>query len=75
MKYIQTNPDIMGGQLVMAGTRFPIATLLFELSYGMTIDEFCDDYSYPRELVENVLRELSQHMLDISGLCRSIGSL
>ena len=59
MKYINVDPLIMGGQAVMSGTRFPISQLIATLAEGTTIDEFVDDYEYPKELVVRALHELA----------------
>ena len=41
---IATDPDILGGQPVFAGTRVPIETLFDHLEAGVSLDEFLDDF-------------------------------
>ena len=41
---IVTDPDILGGQPVFAGTRVPIETLFDHLEAGISLDEFLDDF-------------------------------
>ncbi|MDQ2768951.1 MAG: DUF433 domain-containing protein [Bacteroidota bacterium] len=41
---ITTDPDILGGQPVFAGTRVPIETLFDHLEAGVSLDEFLDDF-------------------------------
>jgi uncharacterized protein (DUF433 family) len=41
---ISTNPDIMGGAAVFAGTRVPVQTLLDYLEAGETIDDFLSGF-------------------------------
>ena len=41
---ITTDPDILGGQPVFAGTRVPIETLFDHLEAGVSMDEFLDDF-------------------------------
>lgn len=39
MKYLSTNSDIMGGELVVKGTRTPIVVLLNYLKEGYSLTE------------------------------------
>ena len=41
---ITTDPDILGGQPVFAGTRIPIETLFDHLEAGVPLDEFLADF-------------------------------
>ncbi len=41
---IQSDPEIMGGTPVFAGTRVPVKTLLDYLEAGDPLDEFLDDF-------------------------------
>ncbi|QKG56285.1 DUF433 domain-containing protein [Hymenobacter sp. BRD128] len=41
---ITTDPDILGGQPVFAGTRVPVETLFDHLEAGIPLDEFLDDF-------------------------------
>ncbi|MBF9224309.1 DUF433 domain-containing protein [Hymenobacter ruricola] len=41
---ISTDPDILDGQPVFAGTRVPIETLFDHLEAGVSLDEFLDDF-------------------------------
>ena len=41
---ITTDPDILGGQPVFAGTRVPIETLFDHLEAGVPLDEFLTDF-------------------------------
>lgn len=41
---ITTDPDIMGGQPVFAGTRVPIETLFDHLEAGVPLNEFLEDF-------------------------------
>ncbi|GAB2703844.1 hypothetical protein GCM10011495_22510 [Hymenobacter frigidus] len=41
---ITTDPDILGGQPVFAGTRVPIETLFDHLEAGVSLDEFLADF-------------------------------
>lgn len=46
MKYITSNPEIMTGKLVIAGTRVPIARILFLLKEGYTIEAIHEEYPH-----------------------------
>ena len=41
-KYITSNPDIMGGAPVIAGTRVPIARILYLIKDGLTLEQIQD---------------------------------
>jgi uncharacterized protein (DUF433 family) len=41
---ISSDPDVMGGALVFAGTRVPVATLFDYLEAGKSIDDFLDGF-------------------------------
>ena len=40
----QSNPKIMGGEVVFKGTRVPMQNLIDYLEGGYSIDEFLDDF-------------------------------
>lgn len=44
--YIASDPSIMRGALVIAGTRVPIERILFMLSEGYNIDQIHDHYPW-----------------------------
>lgn len=46
LKFISSNPEIMGGMPVIKGTRIPISRILFLLKDGYTIDSILDDFPY-----------------------------
>jgi uncharacterized protein (DUF433 family) len=43
-KLVVSDPDILSGQTVFAGTRVPIETLFDHLEAGVSLDEFLDDF-------------------------------
>lgn len=45
-KYITQTPGIMGGTPVIAGTRVPMARILFLLKEGYTVDLISDEYPH-----------------------------
>jgi uncharacterized protein (DUF433 family) len=60
---IHSDPDILGGTPVFAGTRVPIRTLLDYLEAGERLDEFLDHFpSVTREQAIAAL-ELAKEML------------
>jgi uncharacterized protein (DUF433 family) len=55
---IVSNPEILSGTPVFAGTRVPVKNLTDYLEHGHSIDEFLDDFpSVTRELVIQFLKE------------------
>jgi uncharacterized protein (DUF433 family) len=57
---IHTDPDILGGTPVFAGTRVPIRTLLDYLEAGDPLDEFLDHFP-------TVTREQAVGVLELAG--------
>ena len=52
-----SNPAILGGRPVFAGTRVPVATLFEYLADGLSLDYFLESFpTVPRELAVAVLR-------------------
>ena len=43
-KLVVSDPDILSGQAVFAGTRVPVETLFDHLEAGVPLDEFLDDF-------------------------------
>ncbi len=56
---ITTDPDILSGQPVFAGTRVPVETLFDHLEAGVPLDEFLDDFP-------TVSREQAIALLDVA---------
>ncbi len=52
-KFIESNPSIMMGKPVIAGTRIPVELILEKFAAGETIEELLE--SYPRLTRESVL--------------------
>jgi uncharacterized protein (DUF433 family) len=46
MKYITSNPNIMGGAPVITGTRIPIEVILYRLKEGNSLDMIQKMYSW-----------------------------
>ena len=43
-KYIITDPNILGGKPVIAGTRIPVDQILLLLKNGFTVEAINDEY-------------------------------
>ena len=55
---IVSNPEVMGGTPVLAGTRVPFQTLLDYVESGAPLEEFLDDFpSVSRELAVAALQQ------------------
>ena len=64
---IVSDPEILGGTPVFAGTRVPIDTLLAHLKAGDTIDTFLEDFpSVSRAQVEDLL-DLTAELITENG--------
>jgi uncharacterized protein (DUF433 family) len=60
---IHTDPDILGGTPVFAGTRVPIKTLLDYLEAGDPLDEFRDHFPSVTRAHAVAVLELAKEML------------
>jgi uncharacterized protein (DUF433 family) len=59
--FITTNPNILGGVPVFAGTRVPIRILFEYIETGETLVAFLDDFpSVTREKAEGVMLEAKE---------------
>ena len=58
-RFIVSDPDILGGTLVVVGTRVPVARLLFLLKDGYTVDGIQEDYPHvDKTKIEGAIDEL-----------------
>ena len=56
-RWIVADPDLLGGQPVIRGTRLSVSFLLRCLAEGMTLDEIHETYgAFPDEAVPEILR-------------------
>ena len=59
-----SDPDILGGTPVFAGTRVPVKSLFDHLEGGQSIDDFLEGFpSVRRDQVIALLEESKQHIL------------
>jgi uncharacterized protein (DUF433 family) len=64
---ISTDPDIMSGVPVFAGTRVPVSALLENLEAGVSLDEFLENFpTVSREQTVSVLAFLRSELNDLS---------
>jgi uncharacterized protein (DUF433 family) len=62
---ITSDPDILSGQTVFAGTRVPVETLFDHLEAGIPLDEFLDDFpTVSREQAVALLEVASKLITD-----------
>jgi uncharacterized protein (DUF433 family) len=58
---IHSDPEILGGTPVFAGTRVPVQALIDYLKAGRSLDEFLDDFpSVTRDQAVTILEEAKQ---------------
>ena len=61
--WIVVDPDLLGGQPAIRGTRLSVAHVLACLAEEMTAEEIANDYpGFPTESVPEVLRFAAQHL-------------
>lgn len=61
--YITTDPDIMSGQPCIAGTRIPIARVLFLIKQGYSLKEVHIEYPHVTlKVLEEVFAELAEQV-------------
>ena len=59
---VHSDPDILGGKPVFAGTRVPFQTLVDYIAAGHTLDQFLDHFpTVSRELAVRALEEARDH--------------
>ncbi len=64
-RIVTSDPDILGGTPVFAGTRVPVQTLLDYLESGESIDNFLEGFpSVKREQVIAYLEEAKPRLTD-----------
>ncbi len=69
---VTSDPDILGGTPVFAGTRVPVAVLFENLAGGLTLDEILDSWpSVKREQAIEVLRQAHLLIEDKATECAS----
>lgn len=60
---IQTDPDVLGGVPIFAGTRVPLRALIDYLEAGDSLNEFLDDFpSVTREQAVTALEQAAELM-------------
>ncbi len=68
---IRSNPEILGGTPVFAGTRVPFQTLLDYLEAGQSLAEFLDDFpTVGREQAVAALEQAKEALLADARLTR-----
>lgn len=64
---IDTDPEVMSGVPVFAGTRVPVSALLENLEVGVSLDEFLENFpTVSREQAVSVLAFLRSEINDLS---------
>jgi uncharacterized protein (DUF433 family) len=62
-RWIVTDPELLGGKLVVRGTRLSVSFLLACLADGMTPDEIRATYgSFPEEAISEILRLAAERL-------------
>jgi uncharacterized protein (DUF433 family) len=62
-RWIVTDPDLLGGKLVVRGTRLSVSFLLACLSEGMTPEEIRSTYgAFPQEALSEILRLAAEQL-------------
>lgn len=60
---VSSNPDILGGTPVLAGTRVPIANLIDYLAAGDSLEQFLDDFPSVKRAQAVAALELAKALL------------
>jgi uncharacterized protein (DUF433 family) len=66
-RVVSRDPDVLGGELVFAGTRVPVQTLIDTLKAGETLDRFLDgfptvDREQAEAYLEMTLKDAESHV-------------
>ena len=66
---ITSDPEVLSGATVFRGTRVPVAALLDNLSAGLTLDEFLDNFpTVTREQALQVLEFSKDTLMRLGGV-------
>lgn len=58
--YITSNPKVLGGTLVIAGTRVPVDIILYRLKEGYTLSDIHNMYRHvPIDTLKKVIDEIA----------------
>ena len=61
--YISSDPSIMRGAFVIAGTRVPIARILYLLKEDYTIDQIHDQYNWvSKDMLKGAIAQLAARL-------------
>jgi uncharacterized protein (DUF433 family) len=61
---VRSDPEILGGTPVFAGTRVPVQALIDYIEGGHSLTEFLDDFpTVSRELAIDVLEQAKAHLI------------
>lgn len=61
MKYIHSDPDILGGELIIKNTRVPLQRILFLLKDGYNLDAIHEEYPHiDKHTLNGALDELEK---------------
>jgi uncharacterized protein (DUF433 family) len=61
---VHSDPDILGGTPVFAGTRVPVQALIDYIEGGHSLDEFLDSFpTVSREIAVAALEQAKAHLL------------
>jgi len=72
-KYIVSDPNILSGMPVIAGTRVPIARILFLLKEGYTVEAIHDSFPHvPTKKIEKAISELVEALSESDGNAMNI---
>ena len=62
MKTVTTDPNVMGGAEVVAGTRIPVSTILSMIYAGHSIEEIAAEYPHLSEdVIRRVIKECHEN--------------
>jgi uncharacterized protein (DUF433 family) len=63
MKYLQSDPDIAGGDLTIKGTRITIATAITRLAHGFTLEDLHESWPHvPVAVIRGAIDEATEYL-------------
>ena len=66
MKYIHSDPEIMGGDLVIVGTRIPVDEVVYMLQESQSVQDIQDAYPWvPKKTLQGAIREVLSEALTV----------
>ena len=59
--FVESKPEVQSGAPVLRGTRMPVAAIVDNFDYGVSIAEIAEQFEVPADRVEAILAYAKSH--------------